>query len=97
MWNDLRGVIRAREDYLRRTDVAFKDRHRGQGAKTQRCSLTEDALLETVQSGIYSRRQKGPRISFSSPFFRAAPHSRPRPREDRSLSGVGGGGARVVN
>lgn len=74
MRNDLRGVIRGREAYLKQTDVAFKDR-----AEPQRCTTTEDSNGPSIPG---DKRQ----ISLSSPFFRVAVHSGARPREDRSLS-----------
>lgn len=55
MRNDLRDAIRGQAAYLKRTDVAFKDR-----VETQRCVPTERAPFETAHDRIYSRRQKGP-------------------------------------
>lgn len=55
MRNDLRDAIRGQAAYLKRTNVAFKDR-----AETQRCVPTEGAPFETAHGRIYSRRQKGP-------------------------------------
>lgn len=39
MRNDLRGIIRGQEAYLKQTDVAFKDR-----AEPQRCTTTDDCM-----------------------------------------------------
>lgn len=54
MRNDLRDAIRGQAAYLKRTDVAFKDR-----VETQRCVPTEGAPFETAHGRISSRRQKG--------------------------------------
>lgn len=56
-WAKTSGVFREWEAHLQQMDVAFKDRLLGRSGAAvpevkQRCTLTEDALFESVHSSI---------------------------------------------